>query len=144
MIVKLISGKDTYVHRTLWPALVTIGLVREPWQLKGLSDTAQRLFDEVSRSGGVRSDEIPWSGGRKKDSPGETVRQLQRRLLVHAEEFHTDRGAHAKRVESWERWAKRMGLSARKLKADRAKSRFEKIVTRLNQEHGGRGRLPWH
>ncbi|MBV8087842.1 MAG: hypothetical protein JO247_23785, partial [Chloroflexi bacterium] len=33
---KLIDGKVTYVHRRLWPALLSVGLSREPWQTKGL------------------------------------------------------------------------------------------------------------
>ncbi len=30
-VTKLISGKVTFVHRKLWPALLTIGTAREPW-----------------------------------------------------------------------------------------------------------------
>ncbi len=32
----LISGKVTFVHERLWPAVVSIGAAREPWQKAGL------------------------------------------------------------------------------------------------------------
>src|SRR5437879_2008226 len=31
---KLINGKVTYVHRTLWPALLGVALARDAWQLR--------------------------------------------------------------------------------------------------------------
>jgi hypothetical protein len=33
----LISGKVTFIHKRLWPALVTIGNARERWQTTGLA-----------------------------------------------------------------------------------------------------------
>ena len=96
VVAKLVSGKDTYVHRRLWPALVAVAAAREEWQLDGLSTMAQRLLGAVTKAGELRTDAIPWSGGAKKDSPGEASRALQRTLLVHAEEVHTESGAHAK------------------------------------------------
>src|SRR3954447_24230932 len=33
---KLLSGKVTFVHRTLWPALLAVVTSREPWQVANL------------------------------------------------------------------------------------------------------------
>src|SRR3972149_3304374 len=37
IVTKLVSGKATYVHRRLWPAVVAAGTSRERWQLDELS-----------------------------------------------------------------------------------------------------------
>ncbi len=142
-VVKLVSGKDTYVHRSLWPAVFAIGIAREPWQLDGLSRTAREILDVVASQGQVLTKDIPWLGGAKKDSPGEAARQLARKLLVHGEEVHTETGAHAKQLESWQHWAKRVGLRRSKITVGRAKKKLEGVLAALNERHDGKGRLPW-
>ena len=143
IIVKLVSGKNTYLHRRLWPAVHAVGRAREPWQLDGLSPVAQRLLDAVTKQGTLRTNDVPWTGGPKKDSPGEGARQLERRLLAYSEAVHTETGAHAKRLEGWESWAKRVGLAERKLTPERAKKELEDVMTDLNDRFQANGRLPW-
>ena len=143
IIVKLVSGKNTYVHRRLWPAVHAIGRAREPWQIDALSPMGQRLLDAVTKQGTLRTNDIPWPGGPKKDSPGEAARQLERRLLVYSEEIHTETGAHAKQLETWERWTKRVGLTARKMTPERAKKELEDVLAALNEQFQANGRLPW-
>lgn len=143
IVAKLISGKDTYVHRSLWPALAVVGSAREPWQLEKLPQMALRLLAAVDGQGELRTDGIPWPGGAKKDSPGEATRLLERRLLVYAEEVHTETGAHAKRLESWERWGKRERVRQGRAKPERAKQRLESILAELNERFDAKGRLPW-
>ena len=143
IVTKLISGKVTYLHRSLWPAIVVIGLAHEPWQIEKLGAKAQQMLAKLSRDDELRTDEIPWTGGAKKDSPGEAARQLERRLLVYSEEVHTESGAHAKRLESWERWAKRVGLASSTMSPAQAKKMLEDVLTALNQQFKAKGRLPW-
>src|SRR5579859_280947 len=69
LMVKLISGKVTYVHRPLWPAIVAIGTAREPWQMDGLSKEAQALLKKTDSQSEV-------------DASGDAVRELETRLLV--------------------------------------------------------------
>ncbi len=142
-VVKLVSGKDTYVHRSLWPAVFAIGIAHEPWQLDGLSRTAREILEVVASRGQVLTREVPWLGGAKKDSPGESARQLARKLLVHGEEVHTETGAHAKQLESWQHWAKRVSLGSSKITVERAKRKLEGVLAALNERHDGKGRLPW-
>ena len=144
IVAKLVSRKNTYVHRTLWPALIAVGSARQPWQLEGLSRMAHRLLAAVDEQGELRSDSIPWSGGARKDSPGEATRLLERRLLVHTDEVHTETGAHAKRLERWERWGKRVGLETNRIPAEQAKREFEVLLAELNECFEGNGKLPWH
>jgi len=47
---KLVSGKVTFVHRILWPALLGVATAREPWQLQRLSGgTLERVRNRVGR-----------------------------------------------------------------------------------------------
>ena len=143
IVAKLVSGKNTYVHRRLWPAIIAIGVAREPWQLQGLSSMAQRLLKAVTEQGELRTDEIPWAGGPKKDSPGEGARQLERKLLVHSDEVHTSTGAHAKRLETWERWATRVGVDENEMTPEQGRKAFEDVLAGLNERFQGKARLPW-
>ena len=143
LVTKLVSGKVSFVDRKLWPAVFTVGRARDTWQLADLSREAQSLLDMVSREGALETDQIPWRRGAKRQSPGEAARELERRLLVYGEEFHTSTGAHAKRLETWEHWARRVGFSERKPALKAAKKKLEEALLTLNKRHGAAGRLPW-
>ena len=142
VVTKLVSGKVTYVHRRLWAAIIAIGTSREPWQLRGLSPEARSLLAIVAREGEIRTDSVPPIGGTGKRA-GEAARELERNLLVHGEEVHTLSGAHAKRLETWSRWASRIGFVAGGMPAEQGRRKLEEALESLNQQFGGRGRLPW-
>ena len=143
IVAKLISRKDTYVHRQLWPAIIAVGAAREAWQLAGLSSMAKRLLDIVSKDGELRTADVPWAGGPKRDSPGEAARQLEQKLLVHGEEVHTESGAHAKRLESWQRWADRAEFGAKRMTPEQGKKKLEQVLAVLNEQYQAKGRLSW-
>ena len=92
LVVKLIDGKNTLVHRRVWPELVAIAVAGEPWQFAGLSAPARRLYERVTREGQV-------------EATGALTLELETRLLVRGEQFHGETGAHRKRLEDWKRWA---------------------------------------
>ncbi len=144
LVTKLVSGKVTYVQRRLWPAIIAVGSAREPWQLEGLSGAAQSLLVAVTRQGELRTDDVPWTGGPKAESPGEAAREIEKRLLLRSEEVHTSSGAHAKRLETWERWANRVFLGERQPTPGQAKEELEEVLAGLNRQFDGKGRLPWH
>ena len=96
LFAKLLYGKDTMIHRPLWPAVLAVGLAREPWQTRGLSDHAKRLLERCDRGEGpVRA-------------AGAAVRELERRLLATSQEIHTEAGRHEMALESWEAWSARV------------------------------------
>jgi hypothetical protein len=130
LVVKLISGKVTLVHRPLWPAIVAIGSAREPWQMRGLSRDALVLLGKLGRAG-------------KMSSSGDAVRELEKRLLIRSESVHTERGYHEKQIESWQSWAKPAKLGKIALTAAEAKAQLEAVVARINQQFGANGTLPW-
>jgi hypothetical protein len=142
--VKLISGKTTFVHRDHWPALVALGLAREPWQIRGLSAPARRLLRLVDQEGEVRCDELPRDVRRIVGRPGDAARELERRLLAHSQQFHTEHGHHAKRLVHWRRWARRVRcrIDPTMTAAD-AQAHFEELIDALERNQTAKSRLPW-
>jgi hypothetical protein len=94
LLLKLVAGKDTFVHRRLWPETAAIALAEEPWQTRRLPPEAQALLDQVSAAGTLESE-------------GPIARLLESRLLVHGIQFHSHEGHHRKRLETWQHWAAR-------------------------------------
>ena len=142
VITKLISGKITYVQRELWPALVAVACSHEPWQRRGISQAARRLLKIVNQRGPLRTDHLQWPRTAKR-SPGDAARELERKLLVHGQDIHTERGTHAKYVESWQHWSSRVRVSKARVKPDDGKRTFEQIVGDLNNRFGANATLPW-
>ena len=132
LIMKLISGKVTFVHRALWDRIYAIGVAREEWQLKRLSSPARALRDELDHEKVIQT-----------NKRGEITRELENRLLIHAEQIHTESGAHAKIIETWPTWAKRAGLRARAKNPATARRFLEQRVMDINNKHNGNGSLPW-
>jgi hypothetical protein len=142
-VTKLISGKVTFVHRKLWPALVAIGVSRESWQMNGLSRKARDLLQIVDREGEVRSAQLPASTKKTNTGWREAIRELEQRLLVYAVEFHTETGAHAKRLENWEHWTAGRKYKRQEKKLDEAKHQLSGIILAMNKKFKAKARLPW-
>jgi hypothetical protein len=131
MAVKLVSGKVTFVHRRLWPALLAVALSRERWQVCGLTAPARRLLDRVEKEGFLGAEAVR---SRRKEA-----RLLEARLLVHARSVHTGSGAHATELESWRRWSARRRVKP----AAGGMKRLEDALEAMAAGSGGAGRLPW-
>lgn len=128
LMIKLISGKVTAIHRPLWPAILAIGQAREPWQMAKLSKEAAALLKKVDKRGVV-------------EATGDAVRELEKSLLVFAESVHTEHGHHAKHVESWQHWSSAKDIAV--ISVADAKQHLEKVVHRLNNQFQATGALPW-
>jgi hypothetical protein len=150
LVTKLIAGKVTFVHRKLWSEILAIGTARERWQTAALSASAHALLEMIEATGCLRTDkltdEFSWPGSTKgpmKLKPGDAARELERKLLVHAAQFHTDSGAHAKLLETWEHWVRRIGFTAASISLDEAKKKMEARLWKLNEQFEATARLPW-
>jgi len=100
---KLLSGKVTFVHRRLWPALLAVVAAnpREPWQTTGLSQGAARWLATLDEA---------VSTGAEVTQPSRTVmKEIEARLLARGESVHTAQGRHETRLEPWTTWAARVG-----------------------------------
>ena len=140
LVMKLIDGKVTFVHRELWGRVYSIGVAREDWQLKNLSKEAKLLLKTLDTEGTLHTNKLSKSFGPK---PGETARELELRLLIHAQQVHTESGAHAKVLETWDAWAKRAGFRARAKSPSAARHFLEQQLVEFNKNSYGPGRLPW-
>lgn len=125
LILKLLGGKETILHRALWPALARV-VTDEGWRAARaarLGAAARRLLDAVEGAPGpLRLDEHARALRLDRDGRRALSRarlDLERALLVHATEVHTERGAHATVLEPWPRWVARTpGLAGEAAKLD--------------------------
>ncbi|HYS53678.1 MAG TPA: hypothetical protein VER58_07945 [Thermoanaerobaculia bacterium] len=116
---KLIGGKVTFVHPKLLPALAAVGAARARWQMHGLSPAARKLLARVDREGSVRAS-------------GPASKELQLRLLVKAQEVHTESGSHATVLERW---------PPSKLDAEEGRHQLQTAATAIGAELHD---LPWN
>ena len=141
-MIKLVSGKETYLHRNRWQHLVAIGISREPWQLEGLPASASAILAEVDRLESIRMD--LFSSSRPRKEIREDARALAGRRLVYADDGHPESGAHARRLESWQSWAGRHEVALDSLPSpEEARRELERIVDTANAESSSEAFLPW-
>jgi hypothetical protein len=136
LITKLISDKVTFVHRELWGRIYSIGVAREDWQLKNLSAAAKLLLQAVDAEGTLGTNKLGKKLGTKP------ARELELRLLVHAEQKHSESGAHTKVLETWDTWAERAAFRAKAQSAPAARRFLEQRLAQINMNNGY-GTLPW-
>jgi hypothetical protein len=140
LLTKLISGKVTFVHRNMWKQVYSIATACDDWQMEGLSSAAETVLKKLQTERTLDTNELGPLRGKKA---GDIARELELRLLIHAEQFHTESGAHSKMIETWKHWADRVGLKGRPTHPQRAMQIVERRVEELNHKFGANGRLPW-
>lgn len=127
---KLVSGKVTFVHRSLWPHLIAVGRAREEWQTARLSAGARKLLESVDAA-------------KRLQAKGKAAKELEAALLVASRQVHTDSGAHALELMTWETFARTAKVRLPRGSASRARAALEKAVDAVNAEFCGKGKLPW-
>jgi len=126
LFTKLLKGKDTLVHRSLWPAVLAVGRSRAGWQKGGLSREASRLLERVGKGESVRAS-------------GAAVKELEKRLFATTRQVHTESGRHEIAVESWTAWSRRAGCRPM-ASVPRAKKALEEAAVKLGAPLKA---LPW-
>lgn len=137
----LVDGKVTFVHRRLWPPLRAVGEAREPWQMAGLGAAPSKLLRLADDLGALRTDRLPQ--GTLRGSPGAAAKALQGRLLVVADEVHTETGAHAKELLSWREWARRARSPSAQPDPGAARATLEAAVGAMAGGADALVLLPW-
>lgn len=136
LIAPLVSGKLTWIHKSLWPAVIAVATERAPWQTQGLTALARSVLLQVSRADSVRTDRLP-------KAEATTSKILEMRLLIHGGQVHTEKGAHARVLESWENWALRVGFNEKLPDPAGARALLAEKVAGLNSRYGTSARVPW-
>lgn len=126
LVTRLVGGKVTFVHRRLWPAVLAVGCTRASWQFARLTAPARALYESVEHQGMLRA-------------TGKEAKDLERRLLVHGEQVHTEKGHHELHLESWSLWAERVGCR-NSLTEGEGQRQLEAAVQGLG---GAAALLPW-
>ena len=137
---KLVNGKLTFVARRLWPALAALGKGSADWQRNGLSSDARNLLAFVRKRGAVRADQVDFVPGA--DLP-KRFAELEKRLLVHVESFHSDAGSHHKLFRSWSRYWRDVGFAPPRLALPSATAELQRAVDELASGSHVRARVPW-
>jgi hypothetical protein len=127
LFTKLLGGKVTLIHRTLWPPFLAVAMEGAAWQLDGLSTPARDLLTSVNES------KIPIRAS------GAAVKELETSLLIHSEEVHTDSGRHEIELTTWTAWVKHTGTKPiRSITA--AREQLEAAATAIGASPTA---LPW-
>ncbi len=142
---KLISGKVTFIHNSLWLDFLTVANSNESWQFNNLSEEAQTLLKSVNNSGLIQTEKHLKDFFISSKKVGDAVRELEKKILVCSYQTHTNQGFHAKVVESWEHWVQRNKISSKnRIYVQEAKNKFDNLIFDLNKTFGGKGKLPWN
>jgi len=111
--LKLVAGKVTFVHRSLWPALARV-VTDVDWRREAaspLSPGAGKLLGVVEKRGTLRMDESDLKGSK----------ELESSLLVHSGSMHTEKGSHTTVLTSWRKvFGSEMLARARRLELPEA------------------------
>ena len=110
LVLKLVNDKRTYVHRSLWPAVLSLVTSEETAHGTPSSPLAAKLLDLVLEADNVRLDALVASGFATSQALTKAGRELESALRVHASGLHTESGAHTKLYRSWAAWAKEHGV----------------------------------
>jgi len=143
LLTKLLSKKVTFVHRKLWPVVYAIGSAREDWQMRKLSPIAKSLRKKLDKDGEMQTDILVSVGGYESKGLSKAVSELEAKLLIHSRQFHTERGKHARRLETWPRWALRVGFDRKNIKSGQAQAELQRIVEEQNKKSKAKAKLPW-
>ena len=139
----LVCRKITYVHRRLWPELFGVATSKETWQLDGLSRDCRTVFRRVEKHGFIRSDDealLPTVNSRERRA---VIRELEERLLVHCIEVHTQRGTHAKAMQTWARCRRQKQFRRKALAPSDARERLTTVVKLWSGGSNKNALLPW-
>ena len=127
LLTKLISGKDTFIHRRSWSDFVAVAISKEKWQMNLLPSEPAKLLDEIESHGFVLRS-------------GPAAKELQKRLLINAKQIHTTSGKHSFMLQSWKLWLDEHPVALND-SVENARVRLEDIV----QNSGGSiSLLPWN
>jgi hypothetical protein len=129
LLVKLVSGKQTFVAETLWREFFSVATARERWQTQGLTREDRALLRKVESGERVRG--------------AKNAKALEARLLAHSKNVHTESGAHAKELASWKTCMKDLGFRFRAKNPEASKKPFEELVAAWSTELGKTSKLPW-
>ena len=141
--VKLVAGKVTFVHYSLFASVAAVGSAREAWQLRALAPAAKRLLARSDAQGILRLDELAPRSREAVQARAKAALELERRLLVRTDDVHTDTGAHVRRLWSWSAWRTSLAPVPDAIPAAAGRAALEAAVADFGRVTERRALLPW-
>ena len=92
----------------------------------------------------MRADDAGILGELRSAERRAGIRELEGRLLVHSTDTHTETGAHAKTLQTWERCREQKQFRGNALAADEARAQLNQLVDAWRVGPDVRAALPWH
>jgi hypothetical protein len=129
LLVKLVSGKQTFVAATLWRDFFSVATAKKRWQTQGLSPEDRSLLRRIESGESVRA------------AKGSNA--LETRLLAYGANVHTESGAHAKMLTSWKVCMHELHFRLRPKDPEASKTPFEERLDSWTSEFGKKATLPW-
>ena len=137
---KLVNGKVTYIDKRLWPSLLNAVRSRAAWQRGNLSAEAQAMHRAVQRHRFIRADRLRTQPASTR---GAVIRELEKRLLVHATSVHTETGTHQKLLRAWSQWCTDVDYSFERYPPARGREELDEAARVLADNVGVAAKLPW-
>ncbi|MEK6775129.1 MAG: hypothetical protein AABY64_14405 [Bdellovibrionota bacterium] len=138
LIVKLLDGKVTYVHESLFSDFYSVVSKTRDWQLAKLKSDELSLLKYVSKKNKVLSDDSKLK--ELVEDSKKSLAALEKKLLLYSSEEHTESGKHIKEFTTW----KKSKIFTKAFSDyELAKSKINRVVDKLSEESGARVKLPW-
>jgi len=119
---RLLEGKVTFIHKSLWPALVRVVSDGE-WRqssLRRFGSLEKRILSAVEAKGRVEADRLTAAKGDRKLFK-KAIDRLAGGMALLTANVHTEKGSHAMILTSWSEWATApTRAAARRLEFDKA------------------------
>jgi hypothetical protein len=141
LAIKFINKKITFIPKSQWSAIVTIGNSQASWQMIGLSAEDKKLLQLVKSEGSIRADDP-----RLKKSAtelGKTASKLEERMLVISESVHTTSGKHIRILKSWDHVIRSRKFKPKKISPEKAMSALDAFAEQLADTYQTKVKLPW-
>lgn len=138
LVLKLISGKVTYIHESLFLDMYSVVQAPRGWQTKKLKDDELKLLKYISKKKKITSND-PKLAELAKD-PKKGLTKLETNLLVFSSEEHTDSGKHIKEFKVWQ---DSPIFNAKPGDYETSLKKIEGLVLKLGAAADTKVKLPW-
>ncbi len=93
LVIKLISGKVTYVHKRLWTDLISILIVNKNWKIEKLSNNGKKVLELVERAGVIRADNLESETKNEfnKKDLNKSINEIEKGLFIFCNDVNTEK-----------------------------------------------------
>lgn len=139
LAIRLLDGKVTYIHESLFDDLYAIVSEVRDWQLRKIKSNDQAVLKYILKKGKVFSNDSALSELTQKSKKSLDI--LEKNLLLYSTEEHMESGQH---IKVFKPWKKSKIFTKSSIDYEIALNRFNIIIDKLNRESGSTAKSPWN